>query len=138
VQHEDTLITEADQRRLQHYLSEDAAIRKLDIPRHALLHALLHRASIVRPKQIPSNVITMNSLVVLRDLESGDRLTCRLAYPREAGQSLQNVSVSQPLGAAILGKRVGQTIRWPIGARDRRMRIQQVIYQPEAAGDFHL
>ena len=87
---------------------------------------------------VPANVVTMNSLVVLRNLDSGDRLTCRLVYPCEARQSPRNVCVSRPLGTAILGKRVGQVIRWPGGTRDRRMRIQQVLYQPEAAGDFHL
>jgi regulator of nucleoside diphosphate kinase len=80
----------------------------------------------------------MNSLVVLRNLDCGDRLTCRLAYPSQARRSPHNVSVSRPLGTAILGKRVGQVVRWRAGMRERRMRIQQVLYQPEAAGDFHL
>jgi regulator of nucleoside diphosphate kinase len=80
----------------------------------------------------------MNSLVVLRNLDSGNSLTCRLVYPQKARQSPRNVCVSRPLGTAMLGKRVGQVIRWPRGTDDRRMRIQQVVYQPEAAGDLHL
>jgi regulator of nucleoside diphosphate kinase len=72
------------------------------------------------------------SFVVLRNLDSGNRLMCRLTYPSEACRSPLNVSVARPLGTAILGKRVGQIVRWPAGARDRRLRIQQVLYQPEA------
>jgi regulator of nucleoside diphosphate kinase len=48
------------------------------------------------------------------------------------------VSVASPLGANMLGKRVGQIVHWPAGANVRRLRIQQVLYQPEAAGDYHL
>jgi regulator of nucleoside diphosphate kinase len=61
-----------------------------------------------------------------------------LAYPSEARLSPRSVSVTRPLGTAMLGKRVGQVIRWPGGARDRRLRIQQVLYQPEAAGAVDL
>jgi regulator of nucleoside diphosphate kinase len=138
MQHQDTLITDIDQRRLRSYLRDAASRDELDSRRLASLHGRLRGARVVGPKDLPANVVTMNSLVVLRNLDSGDRLTCRLAYPYEARQSPQSVCVSRPLGTAMLGKRVGQVIRWPGGTRDRRMRIQQVLYQPEAAGDFHL
>ena len=136
--HKDTFITDIDHRRLRSYLYEAASTHTLDIRQFASLRDRLHRARIVEPKAVPANVVTMNSLVVLRNLDSGDRLTCRLAYPDEPRRSPRNVSVSRPLGTAMLGTRVGQVIRWPAGTRDRRMRIQQVLYQPEAAGDFHL
>ena len=138
MQHEDTLITDIDQRRLRSYLRDAAWSGELDTRRLASLHGRLRRAQIVGPKDVPANVVTMNSLVVLRNVESGNRLTCRLTYPSEARQSPRNVCVSRPLGMAMLGKRVGQVIRWPSGTRDRRMRIQQVLYQPEAAGELHL
>ena len=138
MQHEEPLITDIDQRRLRSYLRKVASRGESDAPRLGALHSRLRRARIVRPKRMPANVVTMNSLVVLRNLDSGDRLTCRLAYPYEARQSPRNVSVSRALGTAILGKRVGQVVRWPAGMRDRPMRIQQVLYQPEAAGDLHL
>ena len=136
--HENTLITDIDQRRLRSYLREAASSGELDARHLISLRDRLRRARVVGPKDVPANVVTMNSLVVLRNLDSGDRLTCRLAYPHQARQSRHNVSIARPLGTAMLGKRVGQIIRWPSGMRDRRMRIQQVLYQPEAAGDLHL
>ena len=138
MQHEETIITDVDQRRLRSFLRDVASSGALNTWRLASLHRRLRRAQIVGPKDVPANVVTMNSLVVLRNLDSGDRLTCRLAYPNEARQSPRSVCVSRPLGTAMLGKRVGQIISWPSGTRDRRMRIQQVLYQPEAAGDLHL
>lgn len=138
MQREQVLITDGDRRRLRACLNrivstDPAAERGL-----ASLRGRVRNAGIVGPRDVPANVITMNSLVVLRNLDSGDRLTCRLAYPSEARQSPRNVSVTRPLGTAMLGKRVGQVIRWPGGARDRRLRIQQVLYQPEAAGAVDL
>lgn len=138
MQHEETLITDVDLRRLRSYLREASPSGEPNTRRFASLHGRLRRARVVGPRDVPANVVTMNSLVVLRNLDSGDRLTCRLAYPHEARQSPRNICVSRRLGTAILGKRVGQVIRWPGGARERRMRIQQVLYQPEAAGELHL
>lgn len=138
MQHEDILITDIDQVRLRSYLRAATLSDEFDTRRLTALQTRLRQARVVGPKDVPANVVTMNSLVVLRNLDSGDRLTCRLAYPHQARQSRHNVSIARPLGTAMLGKRVGQIIRWPGGTRDRRMRIQQVLYQPEASGDLHL
>jgi regulator of nucleoside diphosphate kinase len=138
MQHNDTLITDTDHRRLRSLLADATASDAAQAGQLASLRRRVRGARVVGPTDVPNNVITMNSLVVLRNLDSGDRLTCRLAYPCEARLSPRNVSVARPLGTAMLGKRVGQIVRWPGGARDRRLRIQRVLYQPEAVGDLHL
>ena len=138
MQHSNTMMTHGDHRRLRSLVNRRLSSKSEKIAHMAALRQRLRGARVVNPTQIPPNVVTMNSHVVLRNLDSGDRLTCRLVYPYEAQQSPRNVSVSRALGTAMLGKRVGQVIRWPGGTRDRRMRIQQVLYQPEAAGDLHL
>jgi regulator of nucleoside diphosphate kinase len=138
MQREQVLITDGDRRRLRACLNQITRADSETQRPLASLHRRVRSARIVGPKDVPANVITMNSLVVLRNLDSGGRLTCRLAYPSEARLSPRNVSVTRPLGTAMLGKRVGQVIRWPGGARDRRLRIQQVLYQPEAAGAVDL
>lgn len=138
MQHSNTLLTHGDHRRLRSLVDQRLSSKEGELANMAALRQRLRGARVVDPSQIPRNVVTMNSHVVLRNLDSGDRLTCRLAYPHDARQSPGDVSISRPLGTAMLGKRVGQVIRWPSGTRDRRMRIQQVLYQPEAAGDLHL
>jgi regulator of nucleoside diphosphate kinase len=134
----DTLITDTDHRRLRRLLNRGRSRDDLGTQHSASLRRRLRTSRVVAPKDVPANVVTMNSLVVLRNLDSGDRLTCRLAYPSEARLSARNVCVTRPLGTAMLGKRVGEIIRWPSGTKDRRLRIQEVIYQPEAAGELHL
>jgi regulator of nucleoside diphosphate kinase len=134
--HSNTLMTDADHRRLRSLVARRLPLEDAEIANFAALRQRLRRARVVNRNQIPRNVVTMNSQVVLRNLDSGDRLTCTLAYPREARTSRRNVSVARPLGTAMLGKRVGEIIRWPGGARERRLRIQSIPYQPAAAGDM--
>ena len=133
--HSDTLITHVDHRRLRSLVDQHSPTEQETT---AALRLRLRGARVVNPSRIPRNVVTMNSQVVLRNLDSGDRLTCTLAYPSDARASRRHVSVTRPLGIAMLGKRVGQIIRWPGGARERRLRIQSVPYQPEAAGEMNL
>ena len=135
MQDSDTLMTHGDHRRLRSLVDQFSPKDQENI---AALRQRLRGARVVNPNHIPPNVATMNSQVVLRNLDSGDRMTCTLAYPSEARASRRHVSVTRPLGTAMLGKRVGQIIRWPGGARERRLRIQSVPYQPEAAGDVNL
>jgi regulator of nucleoside diphosphate kinase len=132
-----TLITHPDHRRLRSLVDERLESKDEELASVAALRHRLGGAGVVDPSQIPRNVVTMNSQVVLRNLESGDRLTCTLTYPSEARASRRHVSVTRPLGTAMLGKRVGQIIRWRGGARERRLRIQSVPYQPEAAGEMN-
>jgi regulator of nucleoside diphosphate kinase len=131
-------MTHADHRRLRSLVDRRLSSADGELANVAALRQRLRGARLVGRSQIPRNVVTMNSRVALRNLDSGDRLTCTLAYPGKARASRHHVPVTRPLGTAMLGKRVGQIIRWPGGARERRLRIQSVPYQPEAAGEMNL
>ena len=98
----------------------------------------LGRAVLVRPSEIPTNVVTMNSEVVYEDLETGVRRTVHLVYPRDADATCGKISVLAPIGSALLGLRVGQSSVWRVPAGWRRLCVVEIRYQPEAAGNFHL
>jgi regulator of nucleoside diphosphate kinase len=134
----DTLITDADHRRLRSLVARLRSRGPLYKDRIATVAQRLRRSRIVSPRDIPRNVVTLNSRVSLKDLDSGKRIVCTLADPSDLALFGDRLSVAATPGAALLGKRVGQIVRWPGGARTRRLRIEQVLYQPEAAGDFHL
>lgn len=93
----------------------------------------LERAHIVSPDEIPPDVVTMNSRVELRDLDTGDTMVFVLVFPTEANVDQQRISVLAPLGTAVLGYRAGAVIEWQVPARTRRLRIERVLFQPEAA-----
>ncbi|KAA0217059.1 MAG: nucleoside diphosphate kinase regulator [Leptolyngbya sp. PLA3] len=108
-----------------------------DRPYLATLAAELDRAVIVAPDEVTPDVVTMNSRIRLRD---GRRTwIMSLVYPENADPEEGSISVLAPLGAAILGCRVGQSVAFRVpGGGERTCEILSVLYQPEAAGDLHL
>ena len=104
---------------------------------YAALRDELDRAEVREPAQMPADVVTMNSRVVVEDESNGERLTLTLVYPAAAGEA-GHVSVLAPVGSALLGLAKGQTIDWPMpDGRVRRLRVVEISYQPEAAGHLH-
>jgi len=100
------------------------------------LRTELDRAIVVRPKDVPRNVVTMNSTVVLRDLVTKEKETYTLVFPDSADIAKGRLSVLAPVGTAILGERVGDVLRWRVPDGWRRLKIERVVYQPERAGVF--
>lgn len=128
----DIIITDADLQRLLPMLEQN------DSPASDALDTELHRAMIVPQDRVPADVVTMNSEVVYEDLETGQRRTVRVVYPKDADARSGRVSVLAPIGSALLGLRVGQTIEWEVPTGTKRIRVVEVRFQPEASGDFDL
>jgi regulator of nucleoside diphosphate kinase len=98
----------------------------------------LLRAEIVDSKAIPPDVITMNSTVKLMDLDSKEEKTYTLVFPKDADISQNMISILAPIGTALIGYRVGDTIKWVVPAGTKRLKVMSILYQPEASGDYHL
>jgi regulator of nucleoside diphosphate kinase len=98
----------------------------------------LDRADVVDPKDVPSDVITMRSKVRLKDLSTGEEMVYSLVFPTEANLDEGKISVLAPIGTAMLGYSRGDVIEWEVPSGVRRLRVEQVIYQPESAGDSNL
>ncbi len=102
------------------------------------LRAELDRAQIVLPQEIPMDAITMNSKVVLLDLDTREEETYTLVYPENANPSEGRVSILAPIGTAMLGYRVGDVFEWDVPAGKRQLEVERILFQPEAAGQFEL
>lgn len=131
-------ITEIDKKRLQKLIGE---AKEFEVgPKGYLLNLEheLNRAQVVTSAEIPGDVITMNSKVVLKDLDSGEEMVYSLVYPADADLSADKISVLAPVGTAILGYRLGDVIDWQVPDGIVRLEVVNLLYQPEAAGDFEL
>jgi len=130
-------ITAVDHQRLRTVIDGSLGTRDQDAAE--ALADELDRAEVVEPERVAGNVVTMNSRVVFDDLETGEAREVSLVYPRESDAEQGRISVLAPVGSALLGLAVGQTIDWPLPrGRVKRLRIAKVVYQPEEAGHFHL
>ena len=96
----------------------------------------LERAHAVESQDVPPDVVTMNSKVRLRDLETNELVDYTLVYPRDADPAEDRVSVLAPIGTAIIGCRKGDVIEWPVPAGIVRLAIEEVLHQTESVGEF--
>ena len=80
----------------------------------------------------------MNSRVHVKELRSGSEMEITLVYPKQADVKEKKISVLAPLGVAILGYKEGDQIEWSLPHHNFSYKIEKVLYQPEAAGDYHL
>ena len=126
-------ITNEDSERLQRLIAGRRRGNSLDQEYLDMLEQELDRAEVVEPEAIPRDVVTMNSAVRLKDLDSGETRVYRLIFPTQTRTS-DAVSVLAPIGTAMLGYRVGDVIEWRVPKGIRRLKVLEVIYQPEAAG----
>lgn len=129
-------VTEPDYDRLSALIETTRERNGVDIEYLKKLEAELDRAEIVDPKHIPDDVITMRSKVRLKDLVTGQANTYSLVFPTEADFNEGKISILAPIGTAILGYKSGDTIEWSVPSGLRRIKVDEILYQPEAAGDY--
>lgn len=130
------VLTELDHVRLTKLLDRGAAA-SVARDRLAEIEDILDVAELVAPGEIDPDCITMNSEVLLRDVETAEATTITLCYPSDSRPADGAVSVLSPLGTSLLGMRRGDIARWtcPTGA-PRAAEVVAVLFQPESVGDF--
>ena len=102
---------------------------------HAHLASELDRADVVDSREVPPDVVTMNSRVVFEDVRTGKTKEVTLVFPQDADVQCGKVSVLAPVGTALLGLAEGDSIVWPFpDGSSRCLRVVAVTFQPEAEG----
>jgi len=133
---EQLYISEIDKARLKK-LIENMIKENTELNNRVLeLNNELNRANVVAAEKMPGNVVTMNSKVSLS--LNGEEMTVTLVYPDEADIIENKLSILSPVGTAILGYKVGNIIKWEVPEGVAEIHIKELLYQPEAAGDYHL
>lgn len=98
----------------------------------------LESATVVEPEEIPDNVVTMNSIVKVSFLNDNKQIQFRIVYPDQADFRVNKISIFSPIATALIGYKVNDEIEWLVPAGPTKIRIDEIIYQPEAAGHFDL
>ncbi|HEX7034146.1 MAG TPA: nucleoside diphosphate kinase regulator [Pseudomonadales bacterium] len=112
------LISQRDHDRLQ------SVISKTDPDTVGLLFDELDSATIVPDDELPDDVVAMGSRVTFEDIDTGAQSTIQLVFPHQADAAAGRISVLAPVGAALIGLRVGETIEWPLpGGKVRNLRV---------------
>lgn len=132
-------ITAVDQERLLKLINKEREFGSAKNKEYLKdLEQELNNADVVPSEKIPSDAITMNSKVMLKDLETAEETIYTLVYPEDADLLEDKISVLAPVGTAILGYREGDIIDWKVPDGVVQLKVERILYQPEAAGDYHL
>lgn len=128
-------LTELDVARLEKHAAAPGA----DAALQDMLDDLLMRAVIVDAHEIPANIVTMNSQATLSDEAGGEQMTWTVVYPPDADFAEGRLNVFSPAGLALLGAKRGDRIRFtPPSGTEKVLKLEQILFQPEAADDFTL
>lgn len=125
------VITAHDHSRLEDIFQSAFVEAFYDKPYLADLRRELDMAEIVESEELPADVVTMHSTIRLRDMQTKEEETYTLVYPEEANIAEGKISILAPIGTAVLGYRVGDTVRWKVPSGLSRWRIEEVVAQPE-------
>ena len=131
-------ITNTDQIRLKKLIDKEKEFNIGNKEYLINLEQELDRANIVTSQEVPPDVITMNSEVLLKDLDTEEEMVYTLVYPEEADLLNDKISILAPVGTAILGYRIGDVLEWKVPDGVVKLRVEKLLYQPEASGDFDL
>jgi regulator of nucleoside diphosphate kinase len=121
-------LTELDFTRLRKFTTAGAMRPLADI---------LDEADVLPAQTIPADVITMYARFVVRDVKTQRRHLLALCYPPDAQPARGCISVLSPAGMGLIGLPVGALARWVApGGEAIVVRIEEVLFQPEASGDY--
>ncbi|MDX9924015.1 MAG: nucleoside diphosphate kinase regulator [Ignavibacteriaceae bacterium] len=98
----------------------------------------LKDAIVVEPKDIPADVVTMNSKFKIKDLETDKESEYTLVFPFDADIEQNKLSIFAPIGIAVIGYKSGDTIEWTVPSGKRRIKIEEISYQPEREGHYNI
>ena len=132
------IVNKLDYLRIQKRINEARQKKTIETSEAEKLLNEINTAVLMEPQEIPDDVVTMNSVVSISFSESGRNQEFKIVYPDEANFKEKRVSIFSPIAIALLGFRVGDLIEWMLPGGLTKIRIDRIIYQPEAAGDYTL
>jgi regulator of nucleoside diphosphate kinase len=131
-------ITSADMQRLEKLLSTKDFQNTKDKGSLDHLRVELDRAIVVGPECVPVDAVTMNSRVRLTDLKTGETMVWTLVFPWNANVDEGRISILAPVGTAIIGCKSQDIVEIEVPSGSMRLKIDEILYQPEASGDLRM
>ena len=131
------IVNRLDYIRIKKYVSEAKQLKSISLVEAEGLLRELDGAKVVDPESIPSNVVTMNSIVKLSFLATNKQIQFQIVYPDQANLKEKKISIFSPIATALIGYKIADEIEWTVPSGLTKIRIDEIIYQPEAAGDYY-
>lgn len=132
------IITKQDFNKIHHSITDAKAKNSIKKDEAEKLLAELKSAKVVEQDQVEADVVTMNSIVKIQFENNKHSMELQLVYPAEANLKEKKISIFSAVASALIGYRVGDEIDWLVPSGMTKIIINEIVYQPESAGDFDL
>ena len=132
------ILNRIDYARIRKCISDAKQFNSINASEAESLMKELNSAMIVEPEDIPSNVVTMNSIVKISFLNTNKQVKFQIVYPDQANLKENKISIFSPIATALIGYKVTDEIEWIVPAGLTKIKIDEIVYQPEASGDYNL
>ncbi len=132
------IITKQDFTRIHKAVSDAKANKTIKLDEAEKLLSELHKAKIVASEEVPTDVVTMNSIVKIHFQHNDNKVQFQIVYPDLANIKENKISIFSAVASALIGYSVGDEIDWIVPSGITKIMIDDIIYQPEASGDFDL
>ena len=132
------IVNRLDYARIKKSISDARQFKSINAADEDKLMRELNSAEIVEPENMPANVVTMNSIVKLSFLNNNKQIQFQIVYPENANIKENKISIFSSIATALIGYKVQDEVEWLVPAGLTKIRVDEIIYQPEAAGDFNL
>ncbi|WP_316818614.1 GreA/GreB family elongation factor [Pedobacter nyackensis] len=100
--------------------------RKLSKYNQEKLELELRGARQILNKDLPADVVTVNTIVRVKELESGQEFTYTIVPPAKARNKHNTISILSPIGVAMVGYSQGSELRWEMPEGVKAYRIEEV------------
>lgn len=100
--------------------------KKLSKTNEARLELELKNAKQVLNRDLPLNVVTVNTEVLVKDLKSGEEITQKFVGPHKARRKNGTTSILSDIGVATLGYEENAIIQWELPEGNRSLQIIKV------------
>lgn len=132
------ILSRLDRQRIKKCIAREVLEGTINEHEIKRLNYELENAEIMEPRNIPRDVVTMNSEVKISFVNYPEQVKLKIVYPEEASIKEGKISVFSPIANALLGRKAGDYISWIVPSGGTSFRIDEILYQPEASGHYNI
>ena len=96
------------------------------ISRIRFLQKILENSRVIDPDALPKDRVSLLSRVEFTNLATNTRMTFQIVSPHEMDLEAGRISLKSPIGAALMGKRVGEIAEAQVPSGTLRLKIESL------------
>ncbi len=105
---------------------EARRIQGKTISRIRFLQKILEHSRVIDTGFLPKDRVSLLSRVEFTNLSTQARMTFEIVSPHEMDLEAGKISLKSPIGAALMGKKVGETVQAQVPSGTLHLRIEKI------------